>query len=189
MHSYATSKIRESRPEHLGCTCSSKCSAALVSRIKCESDNLANRRRQPKPTAHRSHNSSFSTSRPCYYCDIHVNSDPEKMESVLHPQTNRPVPVPSPPTPPPSGGWVSGSWKCQTALSHPVLVREWAPGGMTSRKTSQTRQWNGDRTAMLITYVNVSKRAYFSVMLKSYTSNGYNLNGWVDLQTRRVLKK
>lgn len=100
-----------------------------------------------------------------------------------------PRPRPVPPTPPPSGGWVSGSWKCQTALSHPVLVREWAPGGMTSRTTSQTRQWNGDRTAMLITYVNVSKRAYFSVMLKSYTSNGYNRNGWADLQTRRVLKK
>lgn len=100
MHSYATSKIRESRPEHLGCACSSKCSAALVSRIKCASDDLANRRRQPQPTAHRSHDGSFSTSRPCYYCDIHVNSDPEKMESVLHPQTNRPVPVPSPhPTP------------------------------------------------------------------------------------------
>lgn len=152
MHSCASSKMRKSRPKHLGCLCSSKCLAALVSGIKCENKNPANHRRQLKPTAHRSHNNRLSASKPCYYCGIHVNLDPEKMESVLRPQPN------------PSflGGWVSGSWKCQTALSRPIFVREWAPGGMTSRKTSQTGQWKEERTVMLITFVNVCKWVYFN---------------------------
>lgn len=86
MHSCATSKIRESRPEHPRCICSSTYSAALVSGRKHESKNLANHHRQAKPAAHRSHNNRLSTSKPCYYCGIYVNLDPEKMESVLCPQ-------------------------------------------------------------------------------------------------------
>lgn len=89
MHSCATSKNRESRPQHLGfvCTRFCKCSAALVTLIKPETENLS---RQSKPRTHRCHKSRLSDSIPCFYSGVHVNLDPKKIASVLHLQPKSP---------------------------------------------------------------------------------------------------
>lgn len=89
MHSCATSQIRESRPEYHGCVRSCKCFDSTSGIIR-ENENLTNHHGQPKRRARRSHNSRLSTSKACYYCDIHVNLNPEKIESVLHPLPHPP---------------------------------------------------------------------------------------------------
>lgn len=173
MHSCASSKIRESRPEHLGCLCSSKCSAALVRGIKCENKNPANHRRQLKPTAHRSYNNRLSTSKPCYYCGIHVNLDHEK-NAVLRPQPSHPP------------FWEAGCLGAENvkllchvpSLSESGHQEEWQAERQARLHNGKRRGW----PCLLPMWMFLSGPILIDKIQNSCTSNGCNLNGCIDLK-------